>query len=210
MLKPVGSTPGWAMETYVDTDGSIHVAENGTWLIYSAAVGSVTTGYHHLAYVRSGTGFAVYVNGVRVTDNISSAHLAAYAAVAYSLWLGYCLNGAIDQFRITHGKPRYTANFTPQTLVPDEDTPPMWTFDGSAGQKWVKELSKNTAMIAATNARVVKDGVWIAPASTSPTINASTYKFGTGSMYFDGTKYLSIPDGAIPELGSQNFVSTVG
>lgn len=107
------------------------------------------------------------------------------------------MTGFCDSFRITNGKPRYTANFTPGNLVQDDDTTLLWEFNGSVGQKWVKELSKNTAMIAATNARTVEDGAWLETVLTGANLRVSNSdpKFGAGSMRTDGVagNYVRVP-----------------
>ncbi|CAO3418766.1 LamG-like jellyroll fold domain-containing protein [Azospirillum doebereinerae] len=160
-------------------------------------------GWNHIACVREGRGYAVYVNGVPgAFANVANTP-AAFTGVA-NLWLGIyngatgMFAGAIDSFRVTHGKPRYTANFTPGNLTQDDDTALLWVFDGAVGQKWVKELSKNTAMIQSTNARTVKDGRYITPTMTGAGnigIDTTTAKFGTGSFKSlgNGGNWLTIP-----------------
>ncbi|MCG5238371.1 LamG-like jellyroll fold domain-containing protein [Azospirillum doebereinerae] len=149
---------------------------------------SLSTGWNHVAAVRDGRGWCVYSLGVGGSfANPPLTH--TYANETYTLYLGtrdgtsQFLTGAIDSFRITHGKPRYTANFTPGNLTQDDDTALLWVFDGAVGQAWVKELSKNTTMIQSTNARTVKDGAYLVPAGTSyPKITTSTYAFGGGAI----------------------------
>ena len=41
--------------------------------------------------------------------------------------------------------------------------------------------------------------------NSGTTINTSTYKYGTGSMYFNGSSYLSTPTTSILNLGGSNF-----
>ncbi|WP_158284133.1 LamG domain-containing protein [Azospirillum sp. TSO22-1] len=156
---------------------------------------SVSTGWNHIAAVREGRGWVVYSNGVAGTP-ANPATYFTHASEAHTLWLGtnFALNGfisgAIDSFRITHGKPRYQTNFTPGNLTQDDDTALLWVFDGSVGQRWVKELSKNTALIQATNARTVKDGVWLTSvndgSANMPVVKTDQLKFGTGGMHMQG------------------------
>ncbi|WP_431860108.1 LamG-like jellyroll fold domain-containing protein [Azospirillum sp.] len=200
---------------------SIFVQTNNTNSIASFRVATASAngganfiaGWNHVALVREPRGYVLYVNGTGGSP-VNPEVNPSYAAQAYNLWLGnagigsFYLNGAVDSVRITHGKPRYQANFTPGNLTQDDDTALLWVFDGSVGQKWVKELSKNTALTQATNARTVKDGVWIAPASTSGTITTTSPKFGTGAVAFSGggAQFISIPDASIPKMTTANWV----
>jgi len=45
----------------------------------------------------------------------------------------------------------------------------------------------------------------VAVASTGVTISTAQMKFGTGSLCFNGSSYLSIADGAVPEFAAQNW-----
>lgn len=184
------------------TNGSgnqIYLVWAGTqWLVSIGTntfniAGNLTTGWHHVALVRDGRGYSVYIDGVSSAAPVNPHFNAFYESTAYTLWLGTqrtignWMNGAIDSFRITNGHPRYTANFTPTTLVSDDATTLMWEFNGAVGQKWVKELSQNTALITANgNARTVKDGRYL-PAATGATLSTDFSAFGTGSILFDGT-----------------------
>lgn len=83
---------------------------------------TVSTGaWYHLAYVRSGSTFRLYVNGIQegpsptdVVDarsvNDSANKLALGRAGEFN---GSYFNGWIDEFRMTVGTARYAANFTP-------------------------------------------------------------------------------------------------
>lgn len=49
---------------------------------------------------------------------------------------------------------------------------------------------------SSTNATITNHGV---------TINNATYKYGAGSLYFNGSGYLTMPDNELYNLGSNNF-----
>lgn len=179
----------------------IYLPSTGTPRMYPGAGGSeytigpaATSGWNHIAWVYDSRGWVAYVNGVQGT--YLTGILPTMPVGNLKLIIGgrsdniEMTNGYLDSFRLTHGKPRYTANFTPGNLTQDDDTALLWEFNGSVGQTWVKELSTNTALIAATNARMVRDGVWITPTyngTTVPTLSTTGYKFGTSAMSLNGT-----------------------
>lgn len=87
------------------------------------AHGMVTLNWYHLAWVRNGNSCKVYVDGVEKgswTSNGGSMSPAsgtlAYIG-QYSGGAAYTPGGYMDDFRITKGVARYTANFTPPTAA---------------------------------------------------------------------------------------------
>ncbi|WP_376967503.1 LamG-like jellyroll fold domain-containing protein (plasmid) [Azospirillum sp. A26] len=172
-----------------------------------ASAGAASVGWNHVAAVRDARGWAVCLNGVISSSSNPEVNIGTISGV-YALYLGtgwsgsawgyQYLSGAIDAIRITNGQPRYTANFTPATLVADDMTTLMWEFNGAVDQKWVKELSGNGALVAANgNPRTVKDGGWIGSVQTGANISISTAnsKFGGASMTTNqtiGNNYYSL------------------
>ena len=81
-----------------------------------------TSTWYHIALVRSSGTVTFYVNGTSA-GSVSSVPNTLYAGtggsrignIVYSS--NYYLNGYIDDFRITAGYARYTANFTPPTAA---------------------------------------------------------------------------------------------
>jgi hypothetical protein len=100
---------------YVSFDGA-------TWGIFDTNVGQVTPNtWTHLAYVRNGLEFSVYINGIKkVVGNTANAiynagHPFEIGQGALNVE-GYGSNsmlGYIEDVRITKGIARYTTNFTP-------------------------------------------------------------------------------------------------
>jgi hypothetical protein len=79
---------------------------------------TLSTGqWYHIALARSGTSVAYYVNGTQSATGTMSTNLlsAANPYIGANYVPGSYLNGYIDDFRVTKGYARYTANFTPQT-----------------------------------------------------------------------------------------------
>lgn len=74
-----------------------------------------TNQWFHVAAVRNGTSFKVYLNGVAgAVAPTSSKALAASASALKIAPLAFAtLAGYVDEVRVTKGVARYTANFTP-------------------------------------------------------------------------------------------------
>lgn len=93
-------------------------AYNPAFDIISTATFSTGT-WNHLAFVRNGSAFNLYLNGVSVASLTNSSALYSYpqgtkiGGNTNSQWF----NGYLDDVRITNGVARYTANFTPPTAA---------------------------------------------------------------------------------------------
>ena len=80
----------------------------------------ITTGqWYHIALIRNGNVFRIYVDGTQVgSDYTSSATLINYSGnlvigVAYADSPAHFLDGGLDELRISKGIARWTSNFTP-------------------------------------------------------------------------------------------------
>jgi hypothetical protein len=109
----------------------IWASSNGTsWNLVNAdsggnGVGTIAVAQNtwtHIAYVRNGTTWMSFVNGVRdrnITGVSGSIVDRATSQKAIAAWFSDAsmakINGYISDFRITKGLARYTANFTPPT-----------------------------------------------------------------------------------------------
>ena len=108
----------------------------------------INPGWHHFAAVRSGNSFMLFIDGqmeastvsaVTINDSAAALELGRTGASS-SFWFG-----SIDEFRLSVGFARWTANFTPPTaassgppIAPQGDNPMVmlsisdnggWSFD---------------------------------------------------------------------------------
>ena len=110
------------------TNAQQRINHNGTFgkiMLYDAGYIHQTTNcftqseaqdWMHIAYSRQGNSFTLYVNGI-LKDTVSTTQVISvniFGAGGYNNGNDH-LDGYIQDFRITRGLARYTANFTPPT-----------------------------------------------------------------------------------------------
>jgi len=105
---------GTSVNGVYSTDGTAQVGFSFSW------TPSIDTWYH-LAWVRNGADLKFYVNGTQTgsTFNIGSNSIFDSTELFYvgkDNYDGLWHNGWIDEFRVSKGIARWTANFTPPTL----------------------------------------------------------------------------------------------
>jgi hypothetical protein len=121
----------WVYSQRVDGDNYVYIYAYGSafafdvWSsgsqvvrIQATSVTHDATTWHHLAVVRNGSTFTVYVDGTsKGTSTTASSLPDLAAALEFGRWSGdgAYFNGWMDDIRITKGFARYTANFTPPT-----------------------------------------------------------------------------------------------
>jgi hypothetical protein len=109
---------------YVNTSGTLQFAwlpSDGPIISYQSAPLLLDTNWHHIAVVRSGTMINTYFDGVLAAQGPINAGASIVANTnAFTIgrlgdFTAIPLNGNIDEFRLTKGIARWTANFTPPT-----------------------------------------------------------------------------------------------
>jgi hypothetical protein len=173
----------------------------------STTVTIPTNIWSHVAFTRVDTTLKTFLNGTLSATNTlpSSFNFTTDGLFEIGKHDGrsdYYLNGYLDDIRITKGVARYTTSFTPPTTalptVAGTIVDPNYSQvtllisgDGTNGSQSFTDLSNSPRSITAVgNAQV----------------NTTTKKYGTGSMYFDGSgDYLSIPYSSSFDFGTGDF-----
>ena len=110
-----GTSDEWLIQ--IQNNGNIRFLTTAGSTFYSASITTAT--WYHIAIVRNGSTINIYVNGTSVgsytcTNSLGSVSKTLYIGTQAGTW---DWNGYIDDFRITNGYARYTANFTPPTAA---------------------------------------------------------------------------------------------
>jgi hypothetical protein len=177
---------------YINTNGTVSwYASDGIANQASTTVTALTTGtWYHLAFVRNGTTVTTYINGVSsatvtistaMTDNGGPLYIGAYSTPG-----GY-FNGYMSNIRILNGTALYTTAFTPPTA-------PLAPITNTA-------LLLNTANAGSIDYSTINDLVTVSNA----TVSTNNIKYGTGSLYFNGSSYLQAPTNPTYTFGSGNW-----
>jgi hypothetical protein len=182
--------------------GAVYASNTGTSWPY-AAIGCgqfPLSTWIHMAFVRDGDSLRIYNNGVLASTTAISGSFANKSGKNFigvkSDNMTYGFNGYVDDFRITKNVVRYTTNFTPPTYalattagtafdVNRADTSLLLRGNGTNGSTSFTDESPN-------NLTVTNNG--------SVTVNTANKKYGTGSMAFSGSNYLSIANDALFQL----------
>lgn len=149
--------------------------------------------WSHIAVTRSGTSVRAFINGVQAgaTQTISATMTATNA----NLVVGKvesdnnnAFNGYISNLRLVIGTAVYTANFTPPTA-------PLTAITNTS-------LLLNCVNAGIYDNAMMNNLVTVGNAQVSTAVK----KYGTGSMYFDGTgDWLTFVDSPNVQLGTGDF-----
>lgn len=170
------------------------LASNWAWT-------TMATGqWYHIAQVRQGDYFRLFLNGTKVQETTKTNGIPNFSAV---LWVarmaqgGHYFNGWIDEARISKGIARWWDDFTPPTdaywIEADTITDALTTHDESSGDFTDTEVDSYVKLLlhgeGADASTTIKD--------SSPThrtvsvygnaqIDTAQKKFGSASILFDG------------------------
>ena len=196
-------------------NGKIHyLAGSGSWSFAAFSNATLNTNtWYHIALIRSGSVFSLYINGVFDSSQTASVNLTNsnnLISVGGRSNFNQFFNGLLGPLRISPWAA-YTSNFTPsQDLFPAAQGFPAYdprnalilNMDGTPGSQTFVDSSPNAlAVTAYGNAQIVSDATFGTVASfdglsdTNLTIPAtSLFNFGTGDFTIES--WFNIPSGA--------------
>ena len=193
------TSSAYAIGLLINTNGSVRVYQyGGSYFINSTSTTGVVSlnSWSHIVAVRSGSTFAIFVNGTRVASVTGvSGTQAANKTVnigqdPYASNLRY--SGYLSDLRVVKG----TAVYDPtQTTITIPNTP-------------LSAVTNTQLLLSNTNAAIY-DNAMMNDLETvgNAQISTSVKKYGTGSMAFDGSgDYLKTrKDVTVGDLGSGDF-----
>ena len=167
--------------------------DGSNWAINYNAGSLQLYAWNHFALVRSGSTFLMFINGTQVgttqsmtgtlyggTTHTIGCHISSSATNFFS--------GYLSNVKLTKGTALYSTTFTPSTT----------RLTAGVGTELLL-LSNNAGIYDATeqnNIQTVGDAK----------VRTNIYKYGTGSIYLDGTgDYLSVPHTSGIDLSSGDF-----
>jgi len=173
-----GQTGAWAFHFTRSTNNVTWFNGSADWSVTASVIANQ---WNHIAYVRSGTTGALYLNGSRIstqTDstNYSVSPTTSYIGTRYSieqLMLGYTANTRILKGTAQYSGTTYTVPTAPLTAITNT------------------QLLTNFTNAGITDATAKNDLETVGNAQISTTQS----KFGGASIAFDGSgDYLAIPE----------------
>lgn len=186
-----GVDNGSGANIHLYTNNDIYFNNNGQAAVVSNT--SVTSGvWHHVACVQDGDYKKVFFNGVLMGVSKQATPVGPYKiriGRSYGYWAGSSSSAYIDDLKITRGKCAYYQDFVPPTVE-------LTTSTATATIGTTVLLLKGNGTNNSTT--FTDDG----HKTLTPTRNGNTvistaqYKYGTASIYFDGTgDYLTYSTG---------------
>lgn len=102
--------------------GTLSFYINGTQVFSPTSAGITANTWQHLAFSRTGTNSRMFVNGIQIGSTVTNwsgtFRLDLIGTFFYQgTRLGNDYRGYLDDFRITKGLGRYSANFTPPSAL---------------------------------------------------------------------------------------------
>ena len=161
---------------YITSGNKIEIYDGGS--AYTGTTSLTTNTWYHIAVSRSGTSFKVFLNGTQEISATNSRNLSDNSTVvigsSYDFTSTNSVNGWMDEIRVSN-TARYTANFTPSTTAFQNDANTLLLIhcDGTdASTTFTDDNGSRTAKTVTM---------------TNSVLSTAQKKFGTASLYVDGT-----------------------
>ena len=207
-------TTNYAVHLYLSTTlyPSLYVGTSTTQSVGITSSSAILVNtWNHIAATRSGNTFTVWVNGVSSATGTSSVNLNTsqdlYISREYSDLANRYLTGYISNARIVKGTAVYTGAFTPpaKTLSATQaaGTNISAIYPGQTSLLTLQDPTfKDNAILPNT---ITTAGTPKAQLVSAPFTSAATVDPVSGSGYFDGSSYISVPDSTAFTMGSGDF-----
>jgi hypothetical protein len=192
MASTGGTNRCYAMYTYNSngTLGAFAGTGGSSWdIVSNLNMGTaVRNAWNHMAFTRSGSTFSTYLNGVRVATTTATGTLGSsgLGVLANNSGTSQAPNSYISGVRTIKGTALYTG-----TTYTIPTSPPT-------------AVANTNLLLNFTNAGIY-DGTMKNNLETvgNASVSTSVVKYGSGSMYFDGTgDYLKLPSNALYAFGT--------
>jgi hypothetical protein len=170
-----GSGGGSNINIYVGTNGYVGATFDGVGEDAATAAGAIkTNNWQHVALVRSGNNFTIYIDGASAATGSTTNASTFYGGSGWFVGgngagANQYLNGYVSSVRVLKGTALYTTTFTPPTAP-------------------LTAITNTQLLLSATNA-----GIFDSPSKNvletvgSAQVSTTQAKWGTTSMAFDGT-----------------------
>lgn len=191
--RPTGGTFG-ALNVSQESGGlNLLCGDGSSFPVNITGTSMRLNAWNHVAAVRSGSTFTLYLNGASIGTATYSGSLNSASSVfsvgAFGNGNDAFDGGYIGNVRLVKGTAVYTTNFTPPTA-------PLTAITNTS-------LLLNTVNAGIFDNAMMNDLVTVGNAQVSTAVK----KYGTGSMYFTSTAndFLTVPSNPDTNLGSGNF-----
>lgn len=185
---------------YHTSSGAVGLFINGGPSIGTAAGTMSNNNWYHLAFTRSGSNFAIYVNGVSSATGTGTPSI--YQGQPFVIGAQDTVGtngfiGQIDDIRVS-STVRYTSNFTPPTAahINDSDTILLTHMNGTDGSTDFFDDNGTRAQVGLS-------------AVGNAQVDTANSQFGGASALFDGIDdYITVPNGGAGgdfDFGANDF-----
>ncbi len=181
------STGGTGYDLRIDTSRNImFYYTNGSQITTTQSIS--LNQWTHVAFVRNASTGSIYLNGVlNVTGSFSDGSTSTEPSIIGRSQLNHDLTGYISNLRVLSGTSLYASNFTPPSAP-------------------LTNIANTSLLLNFTNAGIFDQTTKnVLETFADAKVSTAQYKYGTGSMFFDGTgDYVTAP-ASVAAFGTGDF-----